>query len=105
MTLRQIFTQNLREIRRAAGLSQMRLAERCNTATNYINEIERGNKFPSVEMLEKIANALQVPPYLLFFNFAEKQKPAEDAPLIAPKIKGDLFQQLSAAAQKILQQY
>jgi transcriptional regulator with XRE-family HTH domain len=105
MSLRQTFTNNLRNIRRSAGLSQMRLAERCNTATNYINEIERGNKFPSVEMLEKIASALQVPPYLLLFDFAGQKKPEKTAPLIALKLKEDLFLQLTTATKKILQRY
>lgn len=44
----------------------MKLAEKCDTAASYIGEIEIGRKFPSVEMIEKIAGALKVEPYLLF---------------------------------------
>jgi len=36
------------------------LAERVNTATNYIAAIEAGRRFPSVEILEKIASALEI---------------------------------------------
>ena len=36
------------------------LAERIGTATNYISAIESGRRFPSVEMLEKIACALEL---------------------------------------------
>ena len=46
----------------------MALAEKCETSTSYIGEIEIGKKFPSVEMLEKIAGALSVPPYKLFMK-------------------------------------
>jgi transcriptional regulator with XRE-family HTH domain len=66
MSLRDIFIQNLKKIRKSQGLSQMKLAEKCDTAASYIGEIEIGRKFPSVEMVEKIAGALKVEPYLLF---------------------------------------
>jgi transcriptional regulator with XRE-family HTH domain len=46
--------------RRTLGLSQSKLADKVETATNYIASIEAGRKFPSVEMLERIANALRI---------------------------------------------
>jgi transcriptional regulator with XRE-family HTH domain len=66
MGLRDIFIQNLKKTRKSRGLSQMKLAEKCDTAASYIGEIEIGRKFPSVEMIEKIAGTLKVEPYLLF---------------------------------------
>jgi transcriptional regulator with XRE-family HTH domain len=42
------------------GLSQEKLAENADTAANYIASIEAGRRFPSVEMLEKIAEALSI---------------------------------------------
>ncbi|MDR0561540.1 MAG: helix-turn-helix domain-containing protein [Spirochaetaceae bacterium] len=39
------------------GFSQAKLAEKANTATTYIAMIELEKKFPSVEMLERIAGA------------------------------------------------
>jgi transcriptional regulator with XRE-family HTH domain len=66
MGLRDVFIKNLKRSRKAAGLSQMKLAEKCDTAASYIGEIEIGRKFPSVEMVEKIAGALNVEPHLLF---------------------------------------
>jgi len=44
----------------------MKLAEYCGTSTGYIGEIEIGRKFPSTEMIEKIAKILRVEPYLFF---------------------------------------
>ena len=58
----------------------MKLAELCQTSTSYIGEIEIGKKFPSVEMIQKIAMALQVPPYKLFMtenDVAEIHIPSE----------------------------
>ncbi|MDR1316988.1 MAG: helix-turn-helix domain-containing protein [Spirochaetales bacterium] len=48
------FYRNLR------GLSQEKLAEKANTATNYIALIETGRRFPSLPMLEKLALGLEV---------------------------------------------
>ena len=44
----------------------MRLAELCETSTSYIGEIEIAKKFPSIEMIEKIACALGIRPFQLF---------------------------------------
>jgi len=72
MTLRQIFIRNLKEFRKKEGISQMKLAEYCNTSLGYIGEIEIGRKFPSTEMIEKIASTLRIEPYLFFKNRTDK---------------------------------
>jgi transcriptional regulator with XRE-family HTH domain len=46
----------------------MSLAEMCDTSTSYIGQIEIGNRFPSFDMLEKIAGALQIKPYLFLLK-------------------------------------
>ncbi|MCL2808587.1 MAG: helix-turn-helix transcriptional regulator [Treponema sp.] len=46
----------------------MKLAEYCDTATSYIGDIEIGRRFPSMEMIEKIANILRIEPYHFFTN-------------------------------------
>jgi transcriptional regulator with XRE-family HTH domain len=71
MTLKQIFVQNLKEFRKKEGLSQMKLAEYCGTAHSYIGEIEVERKFPSMELIEKIAKILRVEPYLFFKSRTE----------------------------------
>jgi len=58
--LRQLLGSNIKIYRNACGLSQSKLAERVDTATNYISAIEAGRRFPSVEILEKIALALKI---------------------------------------------
>jgi transcriptional regulator with XRE-family HTH domain len=64
--LRQVLASNMRLQRKKLGLSQGRLAEKAETATNYIGLIETGRKFPSIDMLEKIARALQIDTLELF---------------------------------------
>jgi transcriptional regulator with XRE-family HTH domain len=66
MTLQEIFILNLKKFRRTRGISQMALADLCDTSGNYIGEIEMGRRIPSFEKIEKIAHALQIDPYLLF---------------------------------------
>jgi len=49
----------------------MKLAEYCGTSASYIGEIEIGRKFPSTEMIEKIARILGIEPYLFFKSMTE----------------------------------
>jgi transcriptional regulator with XRE-family HTH domain len=68
MDLKQVFIQNLRKFRNIKGLSQMKLAEFCDTTTNYIGEIEIGRRFPSLKLIEKIGAVLEVEPYRFFID-------------------------------------
>jgi transcriptional regulator with XRE-family HTH domain len=58
--LRQVLASNIKKYRALWGLSQMKLAEKVDTAPNYIAMIETGRKFPSDRLLERIAQALNV---------------------------------------------
>ncbi|MFC2329966.1 MAG: helix-turn-helix domain-containing protein [Treponema sp.] len=68
MDLRAVFINNLKRSRKENKLSQMALAEKCGTSASYIGEIEIGKKFPSVEMVQKFAEALDIKPYKLFME-------------------------------------
>ena len=57
---------NIRERRRVLGISQGKLAEKVSTSSHYISQIEQQNKFPSPEMLERIAAALEIDSPQLF---------------------------------------
>jgi transcriptional regulator with XRE-family HTH domain len=65
-SLKKILAINMKEWRRALGISQAALAERVNTSTHYIAMIELERKTPSLDMLERIAKALQIDPPELF---------------------------------------
>ena len=57
--LRQILASNMKIYRKTLGISQAKLAELANITDNYIALIETGKRFPSVNMLERIAKALK----------------------------------------------
>jgi len=56
----QLLGANIKYYRKFCSLTQEKLAEKVNTATNYISAIEAGRRFPSVKMLKKIAFALEI---------------------------------------------
>ena len=64
--LRALLAHNIKEKRRVLGLSQAMLAEKVATSTHYIGQIELKNKFPSPEMLQRIAAALEIDSPQLF---------------------------------------
>ncbi|MBR4825797.1 MAG: helix-turn-helix transcriptional regulator [Spirochaetaceae bacterium] len=59
-------SKNMKYYRKKEGLSQAALAEKAGTAANYIALIEVGKNFPSLQMLEKIADALNIDALDLF---------------------------------------
>ncbi|GHT59427.1 hypothetical protein FACS1894109_15330 [Spirochaetia bacterium] len=58
--LRELLAFNIRFHRARLDLSQEKLAENADTAANYIACIEAKRRFPSVEVMEKIAGALNI---------------------------------------------
>jgi len=65
-SLKKLLAFNMKEKRQILGISQATLAERVNTSTHYIAMIELERKTPSLPMIERIAEALQVDPPELF---------------------------------------
>jgi transcriptional regulator with XRE-family HTH domain len=64
--LRTLLAHNIKERQRVLAITQARLAEKVGTSTHYIGQIELGNKFPTPEMLERIATALEIDSPQLF---------------------------------------
>ncbi len=52
--------QNIRKIRQTRGLSQENLALKAEMNPSYVGQVERGEKSPTIDSLEKIANGLDV---------------------------------------------
>lgn len=59
---------NLKKHRQARGWSQAKLAEKVGTSTQYIGTLEIKGKFPSSEMVHKLAIALGIDPTELFYK-------------------------------------
>ena len=73
MRIQSVFAGNLRKYRKKAKLTQEKLAEICGTDHRYIGQIETGARCPSLEYVERIATALKIAPYLLFFDETEAE--------------------------------
>ena len=64
--LRYLLAFNIRQNRRKLGISQAKLAEKAGASTQYIAMIELEKKYPSPEMLEKLALAMEIDSLDLF---------------------------------------
>ena len=98
MGLKQTFVRNLKQFRKIEHISQMKLAEKCESDVNYIGQIEMGMRFPSIRLIEKIAAALQLEPYRLFM-----EEPAAAFGEMDPAV--DLLTKLPASARQALVVY
>jgi len=65
MNIREILAENIKEKRRKKGLTQEKLAEKAGMSLQYLAMLELARKFPSGEMLERLANALDIETYEL----------------------------------------
>ena len=65
MDKRDRFASNLRRARKAAGVSQEDLAERCEIHRTEVSLLERGGREPRLGTLVKLATALDTTPEAL----------------------------------------
>ena len=64
----------LREMREQKKLSQGDIEKRTGLLRCYISRVENGHTVPAIETLEKLARALEVPLYHLFYEGEEPPK-------------------------------
>lgn len=60
MDIREIFAQNLRDARQAAGLSQEEVAHRAGLDRTYISALERRVYNPTIDVVARLAAVLDV---------------------------------------------
>jgi transcriptional regulator with XRE-family HTH domain len=63
-----VISDRLRAIREQKDLSQGDIEERTGRKRCYLSRVENGHTIPSIETLEKLARALEVPMYQLFYD-------------------------------------
>ena len=63
-----VISNRLRAIREQKDLSQGDIEERTGLKRCYVSRVENGHTVPSIETLEKMARALEVPMYQLFYD-------------------------------------
>ena len=110
MSLQEIFIDNLKFFRKQKKLTQMELTLAIDKGYNYINGVEQGKLFPSVEVIEKLAEVLEISPAALFDeNSIAKNIRKLNKEYLAEEISKDLrtalLQDFKKELTKILDSY
>jgi transcriptional regulator with XRE-family HTH domain len=69
-----IIGDRLRVLREEKNLSQGDIEKRTGLLRCYISRVENGHTVPAIETLEKMARALEIPMYQLFYDGEEPPK-------------------------------
>jgi transcriptional regulator with XRE-family HTH domain len=82
-----IIGDRLRELREQKKLSQGDVEKRTGLLRCYISRVENGHTVPAIETLEKMARALEIPMYQLFYD---GEKPPELPNLVKRKTASEI---------------
>ena len=66
VNIRDLLALNLKEYRKKCGFTQEKLAEKAGISANYLSMVEVSRKFPTPEMLDRLAQALDIQTFQLF---------------------------------------
>jgi transcriptional regulator with XRE-family HTH domain len=80
-----VIGDRLRDLRESKHLSQGDIEKRTGLLRCYISRVENGHTVPAIETLEKLARAMEVPLYQLFYDGEEPPKP----PMLPKREAGD----------------
>jgi transcriptional regulator with XRE-family HTH domain len=97
ISLKSVLAFNMKAQRRILGITQAQLAERVNTSTNYIALIESKRNFPSLQMLERIAVALEIEPPVLFSTAAYPQPEFKTLAKLQKQVLSDISKAVSTS--------
>jgi transcriptional regulator with XRE-family HTH domain len=98
-SLREIFAHNLKEKRRNCGFSQAKLAEMVNVSVHHIATIETARNYPTLDLVERMANALNIEIYELFIN---PLSPPEEMERLYQTVAKNIDQVVAEAVEKAL---
>jgi transcriptional regulator with XRE-family HTH domain len=66
VSIREILALNLKKYRHKSGFTQEKLAEKAGISANYLSMVEISRKFPTPEMLDRLAQTLGMQTFQLF---------------------------------------
>jgi len=69
-----VIADRLRSLREEKKLSQGDIEKRTGLLRCYISRVENGHTVPAIETLEKMARAMEIPMYQLFYDGEEPPK-------------------------------
>jgi transcriptional regulator with XRE-family HTH domain len=93
-----IIGDRLRTLREQKNLSQGQIEKRTGLLRCYISRVENGHTVPSIETLEKMSRALEVPLYQLFYE-------GDDVPTPPKAIRNAPSWGASAKEARLLRQF
>jgi transcriptional regulator with XRE-family HTH domain len=74
-----VLGKRIRQLREEKKLSQEAIEKQTGLLRHYISRVENGHTVPSLETLERLAAALEVPLYQLFYEGKEPSTPPSPA--------------------------
>jgi transcriptional regulator with XRE-family HTH domain len=98
--VKEILARNLKENRRRLGITQPELAERAGMSTQYLAMIEIARKFPTADILERLAAALGINPHELFSVAVSPERAMEQ---LQQQILGNIDQAIEHAVDKAIE--
>ena len=66
MAIKELIDKRIQELRKTHRLSQEQVAEKADISPNYLSRIECGKENPTLDMLIKLADALEVEMWEMF---------------------------------------
>jgi transcriptional regulator with XRE-family HTH domain len=90
--------ERIRTLRERRGLTQGDIEERTGLLRCYTSRVENGHTVPSLETIEKIARALEMPLYQVFYD---GEKPPEVEPVVTDARRKAPFGKSAADAKYI----
>ena len=101
-----VIGNRLKELRDSKKLSQGDIEKRTGLLRCYISRVENGHTIPAVETLEKMARALEIPMYRLFYDGEvptglSKMKPPKDDDFGTKGSEADYFSKLRRLLAKM----
>ncbi|HBG65114.1 MAG TPA: hypothetical protein DDW78_01425 [Treponema sp.] len=105
MSLERTVIDNIKRIRKEKHISQERLAEYCETSASYIGLMETYKNVPKLSTIERIADALNVPPQELFredADAAEAEERTRRSAVFREKLKSSILKEMDQKLTELL---
>jgi transcriptional regulator with XRE-family HTH domain len=98
-----VIGDRLRELREYKALSQGDIEKRTGLLRCYISRVENGHTVPAIETLEKLARAMEVPIYQIFYDGNDNPKGLLPAKRVDKD--GDLYERKSGKERRELDRF
>ena len=97
--LKEILAYNLKSNRKKSGLTQEQLAEKAGVSTHHIAMIEIARNYPTLELVERIADILKIEIHELFIAPHSAQ---DELDRLYKTVAKNIEEVVSQAIEKIL---